>query len=202
MDLVFCFSYQRCVIQQLPSAPSKLIVDTPTTERWDYFSAALAILSALQFTVSRFFFVGRPRRRLLHKLWTVGCILTYLAHVTYLYVLPRFDYTYNILFNLIIGLAHNLLWVLYSLPSSLTVVRRFPPSAVSRRYRPDFAQGAAVCVGLTMAAMSLELIDFPAVWRVLDAHALWHAATIPISSLWYKFLIKDALDDGWKISRL
>lgn len=59
-----------------------------------------------------------------------------------------------------------------------------------------------MCVGLTMAAMSLELLDFPAIGRVLDAHALWHAATIPISSLWYKFLIKDALDDGWRSSRL
>ena len=181
---------------------SNLLLDTPSTERWDYFSAALAILSALHFTASRFFFVGRPRRRTLHSLWTVTCILVYLAHISYLSILPRFDYSYNIVFNLIIGLSHNLLWVLYSLPSSLTIVRRFPPSAVSRRYRPNFAGSAALCVGLTMAAMSLELLDFPAFGRILDAHALWHAATIPISSLWYKFLIKDALDDGWKTARL
>lgn len=53
-----------------------------------------------------------------------------------------------------------------------------------------------------MGAMSLELLDFPPLGRILDAHALWHAATVPIGVLWYDFLIEDALDDGWRPIKL
>lgn len=168
----------------------------------DYFSAALAILSALHFTVARFFFTGRPERRRLYTLWTIGCALAYTSHVSYLYMLPRFDYTYNIIFNLIVGMSHNLLWAIYSLPSSFTIVRRFPSTMTPRNYRPTFASTAALCVGLTIIATLLELFDFPPIGRVLDAHALWHAATIPIAIVWYKFLINDTLDEGWRVNRL
>jgi hypothetical protein len=41
--------------------------------------------------------------------------------------------------------------------------------------------------------MSLELLDFPPILRVLDAHAAWHAATIPLALAWWDFLVKDAL---------
>ena len=129
------------------------------------------------------------------------CITAYILHVSYLSLLPRFDYSYNIIFNLILGLSHNLLWLLYSLPEWLTIVRRFPPGSAPRSYRPKCASQAALGVALTMAAMSLELLDFPPFARILDAHALWHAATIPIAELWYNFLITDALDDGWRIER-
>jgi hypothetical protein len=39
--------------------------------------------------------------------------------------------------------------------------------------------------------MSLELFDFPPLGRVIDAHSLWHAATILLANGWYKFLIRD-----------
>jgi hypothetical protein len=44
----------------------------------------------------------------------------------------------------------------------------------------------------TTAAMSLELFDFPPYYRVIDAHSLWHLATIFIARGWYGFLIRDA----------
>lgn len=37
------------------------------------------------------------------------------------------------------------------------------------------------------AASLLELFDFPPVWLVLDAHALWHLATVPLGFVWYDF---------------
>ncbi|KAH8114210.1 Per1-like protein [Phellopilus nigrolimitatus] len=178
------------------------IRDTPFTEKLDYFSAALVFITALHVVVTRFFFIGRPRRRTYYAFWTGLCVAVYILHVSYLTLLPRFDYTYNIIFNVVIGLIHNLLWVLYSLPESLTIIRRFPPSMAPRRRRPRCASKAALGVGLTMAAMSLELFDFPPLARVLDAHALWHAATVPIAAIWYRFLIEDALDEGWKVERL
>lgn len=45
-----------------------------------------------------------------------------------------------------------------------------------------------------IAAMSLELLDFPPVWG-LDAHALWHAATVGPTVAWYWFLGEDARSD-------
>lgn len=51
---------------------------------------------------------------------------------------------------------------------------------------------------LTTGAMTFELLDFSPWFRVIDAHALWHLATVPIAALWYEFLIEDSLDDGWR----
>ena len=170
----------------------------------DYFSAALAILYALYYTVVRLFHLYTPDTRskssLVYFAWSSICIVTYLAHVSYLTLLPRFDYTYNMVFNLTLGMIHNLLWLAYSLPSSLSLFRRFPHRP--RSYRPSYATAAAFFVVLTILATSLELFDFPPWGRIIDAHSLWHLATVPITLFWYNFLISDALDAGWRVDKL
>ncbi|KAJ8463538.1 hypothetical protein ONZ45_g17544 [Pleurotus djamor] len=180
--------------------------DLPTTEKLDYFGAALAILYALYYTAIRLFhlypktpirFGGSPSTSVIHKTWTACCSIMYLSHVLYLTLLPRFDYTYNMIFNLTIGLTHNLLWVCYSLPSSLSLVKRYPFQ--DKPYRPPHVSKAALFVVLTTAATALELFDFPPWGGFLDAHSLWHLSTAPISLYWYRFLIEDALDAGWKL---
>ncbi|TDL20227.1 Per1-like protein [Rickenella mellea] len=190
--------------------------DKQITEKLDYFSAGLAILYGLYMAVVRLFFLypnldgkrltaashyapSSPARRPILRIWSIICILAYIAHISYLAFPPRFDYTYNIVFNLAIGLAHNFLWLLYALPSSLTIFRRFPSHAVGRTYRPAFASKAALFVILTTAATTLELFDFPPWRRTIDAHSLWHLSTAPIVQLWYKFMVQDALDDGWRM---
>lgn len=125
--------------------------------------------------------------------------MAYICHVSYLTLLPRFDYTYNMVFNLGVGMTHNILWLLYSLPSSMSVLYRFQGRPKS--YRPRFANKACLFVLLTTAATALEVLDFPPWYRTIDAHSLWHLATVPIAAFWYDFLIEDALDDGWKPSK-
>ncbi|KAF8071675.1 Per1-like protein [Lyophyllum atratum] len=182
--------------------------DLPVTEKLDYFSAALAILYALYYTVVRLFHLYPRYSRLTlsdasrttnlaYKSWSLLCITTYVAHVSYLSLLPRFDYTYNMAFNLVIGLTHNALWLLYSLPISL--IRRFPSRP--KAYRPDYVGKAAIFVALTTAATALELFDFPPWGRIIDAHALWHLSTAPIALFWYDFLVDDALDGSWREQR-
>ncbi|KAG6837238.1 hypothetical protein H0H93_012632 [Arthromyces matolae] len=100
-------------------------------------------------------------------------------------------------FNLIVGLTHNALWLVYALPVSL--IQRFPSEAKS--YRPKYANKAAVFVVLTTVATALELFDFPPWGRIIDAHALWHLSTAPIGLFWYDFLVEDALDSGWTSQR-
>jgi hypothetical protein len=70
-----------------------------------------------------------------------------------------------------------------------------------RSYRPAHASTAALAVALTTAATALELIDFPPFGRAIDAHALWHLATVPLAVMWYDFLVTDAQDAGWRGQR-
>lgn len=179
-------------------------VDLPITEKLDYFAAALAILYALYYTAIRMANLyprpsktddnGRSRLRLG---WAALCIMAYLSHVTYLSVLPRFDYTYNMTFNLVLGISHNILWLLYSLPVPL--LQRFPNAP--KTYYPRHIYKAGIFVFLTTATTALELFDFPPLGRVLDAHALWHLSTAPIAKFWYDFLIQDAQDECWRRSK-
>ncbi|KAJ4478347.1 Per1-like protein [Lentinula aciculospora] len=178
--------------------------DTSLTEKLDYFSAALTIMTALYFTGIRFFHLYTPStpertssaRIMAFRVWTVICFFTFIGHILYLSLLPRFDYHYNIVFNLVIGLSHNALWLLYSLPTSISFLKRF--SNRPRTYRPRVAGRAAVLVILTTAATAFELFDFPPWRKAVDTHALWHLATAPIALAWYRFLILDASDPSWK----
>lgn len=174
--------------------------DTPLTEMLDYFSAGLVILYSLFFTVVRLFHLypltPGSAPGLTYKYWAALCILLYIGHVSYLTLLPRFDYAYNMAANLIIGLIHNGLWLLYPWGT----IRLFPGR--DKQYRPKFASQPAWFVLLTTLATSLELFDFPPWRRVLDAHALWHLATVPIVPFWYDFLVKDASDSGWRSLKL
>ncbi|KAF8191602.1 Per1-like protein [Mycena galopus ATCC 62051] len=189
--------------------------DLSTTEKLDYFSAALTILYGLYFTVIRLFHLypvqqrsrlslttrsPAPERSLTHMGWSLLCILVYFCHVSYLTLLPRFDYFYNIIFNMVVGLTHNALWLLYSLPASLSVFSRFPGRP--RSYRPVFVAKAGVFVALTTVATALELFDFPPLKRIIDAHSLWHLATAPLAVLWYDFLVQDARDESWRDQRV
>jgi len=181
--------------------------DTPLTEKLDYFSAALAILYALYMTVVRLLhlypgtpaFPGRPGTRALFQGWRALATITYAGHVAYLGLAPRFDYTYNIIFNTAVGLTHHILWLLFAIPGRSLFTRY---AGMPASYRPAHASTAALTVALTTAATALELFDFPPWGRVLDAHALWHLATAPLAVLWYDFLLTDAQDPGWRGQRL
>jgi hypothetical protein len=185
------------------SGASRIHTDTPLTEKLDYFSAALVILYALYMTVVRLFhlypgtpaFPSRPGRRTLFHAWRAIAVAVYVGHVSYLGLATRFDYTYNVIFNIMLGLVHHVLWLLFALPGSPPLARY---AAMPGSYRPGHVSTAALTVALTTAATTLELFDFPPWARVLDAHALWHLATAPLAVLWYDFLVTDAQDAGWR----
>lgn len=210
MGLVDCISYARYALASSRDncSGAHIGIDTPRTEKLDYFSAALTILCALYFTVIRLFHLYPTTRtrltlstsssapNILTKLWTILCVGAYICHVSYLTLLPRFDYSYNIIFNLIVGMTHNILWLLYALPASFSIFRRFPGQPKS--YRPPFAGSAAILVAVTTLATLFEVFDFPPLARVIDAHSLWHLSTVPIAVYWYRFLVDDARDPSWR----
>lgn len=179
--------------------------DLPITEKLDYFSAASGLLYSLYYTTIRLFHIySSPANQPIlaptpitwkRNLLACACLLIYLAHVSYLTLLPRFDYTYNMAFNLAIALIHNALWGIYAMPASLSIFPRFP--SCPKNYRPRVVSRAGVLIVLTTATISLELFDFPPWARIIDAHALWHLSTVPITLMWYGFLVEDSLDLSW-----
>ncbi|KAK4353043.1 hypothetical protein RND71_028561 [Anisodus tanguticus] len=40
--------------------------------------------------------------------------------------------------------------------------------------------------------MLIEIYDFPPYATLVDAHALWHATTIPLTYIWWSFIQDDA----------
>ena len=42
--------------------------------------------------------------------------------------------------------------------------------------------------------MVFEVLDFPPILGILDAHAIWHAATAPLAYVFYEFIEGDVLN--------
>lgn len=174
--------------------------DKPTTEKLDYFSAALAMLCNLYYAIIRLgaLYQDHTHHPALRRavFWSLSTL--FLCHISYL-SFWRFDYSYNMLFNVSIGLLHNLLWLgwtLYqaTLPRGKGSDRRTlsaPSNALTKQRAPHYLRPTLVLT-LLSSLLALELLDFPPILRSLDAHALWHAATIPVIKWWYECLVIDA----------
>lgn len=148
--------------------------DFPLTEELDYLGAGASVFYSMFYAPVRVFRLDRPDSASRSKLkaWTAICATLYLAHVGYLKGVT-WDYTYNMAANVVAGLAHNALWFWYC-------ARRYGRTGQAWTLWP------VVCATWIMAAMSLELFDFPPIWGCFDAHSLWHLGTIVPAYLWYR----------------
>ncbi|GAA5905637.1 hypothetical protein JCM6882_008734 [Rhodosporidiobolus microsporus] len=195
--------------------------DVDWTERADYFSAALTLLMGVWGAVVRITGWYAPPHKhskpigsrvpslfytLLRRppflVFTLACAAVYALHLTYLTSTPRFNYSYNMLFNVALALTTILLWSHWSLtqsrlPSPSNFSRRqlsSYPSARTRFRAPHYLAPLLPILALP-ALTALELLDFPPVGpfglRLLDAHALWHASTVWVVKVWYTFLVAD-----------
>ena len=141
----------------------------------DYFSAMLSILVTILFSLHRIcnIVVGSAASVLLFAVLAIF----YTFHVCYL-SFYKFDYGYNMKASVGLGLVHSIIWLIW----------------VGFNYsRRDYAWKQARIVILLASSMSLELLDFPPIFGLLDAHSLWHMATIPIVRMHWNFSIEDAL---------
>lgn len=100
----------------------------------------------------------------------------YIYHISYL-TFWKFDYGYNMKAAIAVGLSHNIMWLYWSVKS--------------RTRLPHAYKMGIVVLSLTLTAL-LEVFDFPAIYRILDAHALWHLSTIPCVMMYWDFLLIDA----------
>ncbi|KAI9692072.1 MAG: hypothetical protein M1820_009540 [Bogoriella megaspora] len=158
--------------------------DFNVTEKLDYFAAGASVLYGLYFAPIRIFRLDkedRPEKASVLRVWTALCIIAYVAHISYL-GLWRFDYTYNMAANVVVGVIQNIMWSAFS-------VYRY------RKLKVQWTAWPGLIVAWIVLAMSLELLDFPPWGGMVDAHALWHLGTVGPTIWWYSFLIKDAEED-------
>ena len=155
--------------------------DFNVTEKVDYFAAGASVMYGLYYTPIRVFRWDRPRPSAtstnnssgaLLRLWTFICMTLYIAHVSYLTFI-RFDYTYNMAANVVVGIVQNLLWTYFS-------VQRY------RKVGKLWAVWPGLIVAWICLAMSMELMDFAPWGGMVDAHALWHLGTVGPTVWWYK----------------
>ena len=192
---------------RVPTTKS-LIKDTPLTERLDYFSATITVSFSLIYALIRVLHLQTPTStsRLLFPI-VASVVFLVSSHFTYLLSFPlgQFPYGYHTKFVVCLGMVHNVLWILWSLsfklayPSFTLGNRRigFPrpyPPLDPLQHRSINAMTPLSLVILTLLAMSFELFDFRPILRVVDAHSMWHAFTIPLAIGWWALFIQDAID--------
>lgn len=148
--------------------------DTDLTERMDYFCASTVILHSVYLCCVRTVGLQRPA---VASAFRALLLLLLTAHISYL-SLVRFDYGYNLAANVAIGLVNVLWWLAWCLRN--------------RRQLPHVRKCMAVVL-LLQGLSLLELLDFPPLFWVLDAHAIWHISTIPVHVLFFSFLEDDSL---------
>ncbi|KAI9678783.1 MAG: hypothetical protein M1817_005841 [Caeruleum heppii] len=156
----------------------------------------------------------RRRKAALLRAWTGLCLSLYAAHVFYLTCI-RWSYSYNMGANITVGTMTNILWTTFSLrryfssssssssssflyPSSSLLTSK--PSPFSHNHRQNkkgtfWTAWPPLIIAWLCLAMSLEVLDFPPLGGYVDAHALWHAGTVGPTVWWYRFLVRDALED-------
>ncbi|XP_053425478.1 post-GPI attachment to proteins factor 3 isoform X2 [Nycticebus coucang] len=148
--------------------------DTDLTEKMDYFCASTVILHSIYLCCVRTVGLQHPT---LASAFRVFLLLLLTAHISYLSLI-HFDYGYNLAANVAIGLVNMMWWLAWCLWNR----RRLP-----------HVRKCMVVVLLLQGLSLLELLDFPPLFWVLDAHAIWHISTIPVHVLFFSFLKDDSL---------
>ncbi|XP_061193950.1 post-GPI attachment to proteins factor 3-like [Saccostrea echinata] len=146
--------------------------DFPLTEKMDYFCAFSLVLANLGSLFCRI--LGTEKRRRI-TIVLLMLVIVYVQHIYYLAFI-KFDYGYNMKVNIACGCVNLLGWLYWC-----------------RRHwseLPHTRKCLIVMVGMNVLLM-LEVLDFPPIWWMFDAHSLWHAGTVPLGILWYSFIIDD-----------
>ena len=158
--------------------------DFLVTERLDYFSAMLTILYGLFAATVRIFRLDLESRKHQRYILMVVCTIAYACHVGYLSLIT-FSYSYNMAAGVVVGLIQNALWTYFAFSSYSKLQQESPNTANNWTLWPFY-----IVISVTLG-MAFELFDFPPFLFLLDAHALWHAATVLPTYWWYVWMEKD-----------
>jgi len=149
--------------------------DKPLTEIFDYIGAISLIFAQFICCIIRIAF-RTPFQQISYKI-SLFFFIFFLYHSYYLLFI-KMDYGYNMTVNVLIGLLNVICWLLWS-------VWKFSQGKI-------YVWKCALSVILTMSFVGLELLDFSPIAWTIDAHALWHLATVILPFIWYKFVVDDS----------
>nr|SVE93645.1 EOG090X0702 [Scapholeberis mucronata] len=104
---------------------------------------------------------------------SIGLHFVYHSYTTFF---VQMDYGYNMLINVALGAVNIIGWTVW---------------CFKQYKKKPYVKQCAIFTGLVGLTTLLEIMDFPPLLWVLDAHALWHLTTSPLVIFWYRFLIDD-----------
>ncbi|KAL3355233.1 hypothetical protein AABB24_019362 [Solanum stoloniferum] len=145
--------------------------DMDFTEKLDYSSAVLLLGFSLIVSVLRSFSVKNEATRVLVAAPLLAFTITHILYLNYY----QMDYGWNMKVCVVIAVSQLLIWSIWA--------------GIS--HHPSRWKLWTVVVGGGLA-MLLEIYDFPPYQGLVDAHALWHATTIPLTYIWWSFIKDDA----------
>ncbi|KAL5746226.1 hypothetical protein ACOSP7_027372 [Xanthoceras sorbifolium] len=145
--------------------------DVEFTEKLDYSSAVALLGFTLILAILRAFNMRDEASRVMIA---APCLAFVTTHILYLNFY-RLDYGLNMKVSVAMGVAQLLIWAVWA----------------GVTHHPSRWKLWVVAVGGGLA-MLLEIYDFPPYSGYVDAHALYHATSIPLTYLWWSFIRDDA----------
>ncbi|EEF48804.1 conserved hypothetical protein [Ricinus communis] len=145
--------------------------DVDLTERLDYSSAVALLGYSLILAILRTLNIRVEAKRVMVSAPLIAFVITHISFLNFY----KMDYGWNMKVCVVMGVAQLLIWAIWA--------------GVSRH--PSRWKLWMVVVGGGLA-MLLEIYDFPPYKGFIDAHALWHATTIPLTYIWWSFIRDDA----------
>lgn len=145
--------------------------DVDLTEKLDYSSAVALLGYSLILAILRSFNVRDEATRVMISAPLIAFVTTHILFINFY----KLDYGWNMKVCVGMAVTQLIIWAVWG------VISRHPSRW--KLWLVVFAGGLA---------MLLELYDFPPYQGLVDAHALWHATTIPLTYIWWSFIRDDA----------
>ncbi|XP_034941578.1 post-GPI attachment to proteins factor 3 [Chelonus insularis] len=145
--------------------------DKPFTEVMDYSCAFTMVITLLFCMLLRIFY----RNNKVFAVIAFGYVSILVTHLSHLWS-GQINYGYNMKMNILFGFLTFVVTMIWWYRNS---------NKVPHAYLIGWFNIFTVIVTL------FEVADFPPIFWTLDAHALWHASTVPLVYLLYRFMILD-----------
>ncbi|CAF1750416.1 unnamed protein product, partial [Brassica napus] len=145
--------------------------DVDITKRLDYSSAIAVLGFSLIVSILRTFDVRVEAARVMVSAPVLALVTTHVLYINFY----KLYYDWNMIVCVAMGVAQLFLWARWA--------------DVSRHPSNWKLWVVVIALGL---AMLLEIYDFPPYGGYLDAHSIWHLATVPLTILWWRFIRDDA----------
>eukprot|EP01018_Ginkgo_biloba_P016873 Gb_11489 [translate_table: standard] len=146
--------------------------DVELTEKLDYSSAVALVGYSLIVAILRTFNVRVEAARVMVAAPLIAFVTTHILYLNFY----ELDYGLNMKVCVVMGVLQLVMWAVWAGVTS---------------HRARYKVWTVVFGG--GLAMLLEIYDFPPIWGYVDAHALWHATTVPLTYLWWSFIKEDAV---------